>query len=160
PGLKAMRIEHPYLLFLGDAPDQLAAKTADGIAHWRREWCLGQMRLPGCRADLCLPEMSLEQAAAAGVRTVIGGVANRGGVVSPDWVPMLEQALELGMDLASGLHRRLADIPALRAKAEATGRRLVDVRQPNRDFEVANGKRRSGKRLLTVGTDCSIGKMY
>ena len=43
-----MDIQHPYLLFLGDAKDQLAAKTAQGIAHWRPEWCLGQRRLEGC----------------------------------------------------------------------------------------------------------------
>ena len=41
-------MEKPYLLFLGDAADQLAAKTATGIADWRPEWCVGQFRLPGC----------------------------------------------------------------------------------------------------------------
>ena len=61
-----MAIEHPYLLFLGDAPDQLAAKTAQGIAHWRPEWCLGQYRLAGCNADLGLTEMTLTQAVEAG----------------------------------------------------------------------------------------------
>ncbi|MEC8776070.1 MAG: DUF1611 domain-containing protein, partial [Pseudomonadota bacterium] len=38
-------IKNPYLMFIGDVPDQLAAKTADGVAHWRRDWCLGQIRL-------------------------------------------------------------------------------------------------------------------
>ncbi|HIC84214.1 MAG TPA: DUF1611 domain-containing protein, partial [Nitrososphaerales archaeon] len=47
-------IKHPYLMFLGDAHDQLAAKTADGVAYWRPDWCLGQMRLNGCQADLGL----------------------------------------------------------------------------------------------------------
>jgi len=150
----------PYLLFLGDAHDALAAKTAAGVAHWRPEWCLGQLRLPGCKADLHLPEMSVEAAAKAGCKTLVVGVANRGGVINETWIPVLTRALELGLDLASGLHIRLADVPALSAAAERHGRRLADVRHPTRGFEVANGKRRSGKRLLTVGTDCSIGKMF
>ena len=155
-----MSIEHPYLLFLGDAADQLAAKTAQGIAHWRPEWCLGQLRLPGCNADLGLADLSLEQAVEAGARTLVIGVANRGGVISEAWVAVLEQALRLGMDLAAGLHNRLADVPSLVATAEQNGRRLFDVRHPTREFEVANGRKRAGKRLLTVGTDCSVGKMY
>ncbi len=155
-----MSIEHPYLLFLGDAADQLAAKTAQGIAHWRPDWCLGQLRLPGCNADLGLADLSLEQAAEAGARTLVIGVANRGGVISEAWVAVLEQALRLGMDLAAGLHNRLADVPSLAATAEQHGRRLFDVRHPTREFEVANGRKRAGKRLLTVGTDCSVGKMY
>ncbi len=155
-----MSIEHPYLLFLGDAADQLAAKTAQGIAHWRPDWCLGQLRLPGCNADLGLADLSLEQAVEAGARTLVIGVANRGGVISEAWVAVLEQALRLGMDLAAGLHNRLADVPSLAATAEQHGRRLFDVRHPAREFEVANGRKRAGKRLLTVGTDCSVGKMY
>jgi uncharacterized NAD-dependent epimerase/dehydratase family protein len=155
-----MAIEHPYLLFLGDAADQLAAKTAQGIADWRPEWCLGQLRLPGCNADLGLTEMNLTEAVEAGVRTLVVGVANRGGVISHDWIDILEKALIMGLDLAAGLHGRLADVPALAAVAEQHGRQLFDVRHPTREFQVGNGKKRSGKRLLTVGTDCSVGKMY
>ena len=150
----------PYLLFLGDVHDQLAAKTSAGVAHWRPEWCLGQFRLPGCQADLGLADLTIEEAAARGARTVIVGIANRGGVIAESWLPSLLRALELGMDLASGLHRRLGDVPALKESATRLGRRLSDVRHPSREFDVASGKRRSGKRLLTVGTDCSIGKMY
>ncbi|MEE8188824.1 MAG: N-acetyltransferase DgcN [Kiloniellales bacterium] len=155
-----MAIEHPYLLFLGDAPDQLAAKTAQGIAHWRPEWCLGQLRLKGCNADLGLPEMTLTKAVEAGARTLVVGVANRGGVISHDWIDILEKALIMGLDLAAGLHGRLADVSSLAAVAEQHGRRLFDVRHPSRSFQVGNGEKRPGKRLLTVGTDCSCGKMY
>src|SRR5260370_21898388 len=120
---------------MADAPDQLAAKTADGIAFWRPEICLGQLRLPGCKADLRLPDMTIEEAAAAGVRTVIVGTTNRGGVLGDGWEGLLVRALELGMDLASGLHHRLADIPALREAASPLGRRLADARHPTRDFD-------------------------
>jgi len=147
-------------MFIGDAPDQLAAKTADGVAFWRPEACLGQLRLPGCKADLRLPDMTIEEAAAAGVKTVIVGTTNRGGVLGEGWDRLLVQALELGMDLASGLHHRLTDIPILRDAAARCGRQMADVRHPTREFQVGNGVKRSGKRLLTVGTDCSIGKMF
>jgi uncharacterized NAD-dependent epimerase/dehydratase family protein len=153
-------IRTPYLLFIGDAPDQLAAKTADGIAYWRREICLGQLRLPGCNADLRLPDMTVEEAAAAGVKTLIVGTTNRGGVLGEGWEDLLLRALDLGMDLASGLHHRLADIPALRAAAARLGRQIHDVRHPTREFPVGSGVKRPGQRLLTVGTDCSIGKMF
>jgi uncharacterized NAD-dependent epimerase/dehydratase family protein len=155
-----MSIAHPYLMFLGDAPDQLAAKTAQGVAHWRPEWCVGQLRMPGCKADLKLPDMTLEQAKAAGVKTIIVGVANRGGLIGESWTGVLKQALEMGLDLASGLHNRLVDVPVLAEAARKLGRNLFDVRHPTRDFAVGTGKKRKGKRMLTVGTDCSIGKMY
>jgi len=155
-----MAIVPPYLLFLGDAPDQLAAKTGQGIAHWRPEWCVGQLRLEGCKADLGLRDMTLDEAADGGARTLVVGVANRGGVLSDSWVTVLEAAMILGMDLAAGLHSRLADVPVLQAAANQHGRQLSDVRHPTETFEVGNGKKRRGKRLLTVGTDCSVGKMY
>ena len=155
-----MALRTPYLLFIGDAPDQLAAKTADGIAFWRPEICKGQLRLPGCNADLRLPDMTVEEAAATGVKTVIVGTTNRGGVLGEGWEPLLVKALELGMDLASGLHHKLAEIPVLRDAAARYGRQIADVRHPTREFHVGNGIKRPGKRLLTVGTDCSIGKMF
>lgn len=52
-------LKTPYLLFLGDAPDQLAAKVAQGIRHWRPESCVGQLRFPGCNADVGLPDMTV-----------------------------------------------------------------------------------------------------
>jgi D-glutamate N-acetyltransferase len=150
----------PYLMFLGDAPDQLAAKTAAGIAFWRPEIARGQFRLPGCNADLGLPDMTIDEAADSGIGTVIVGVANRGGLLGDGWEAPLVRALERGMDLASGLHRRLGEVPALRDAAARLGRSLADVRHPTREFAVASGVKRPGRRLLTVGTDCSCGKMF
>jgi uncharacterized NAD-dependent epimerase/dehydratase family protein len=155
-----MQIEYPYLMFLGDAADQLAAKTAQGIVHWRRDWCVGQLRLENCNADLGLPDMTIEAAAAAGVRTLVIGVANRGGVISESWSSTILRAIEAGMDVASGLHARIADIPDIAAAADANGAQLFDVRHPTQTFDIGTGARRPGKRMLAVGTDCSVGKMY
>lgn len=153
-------IQTPYLLFLGDAPDQLAAKVAQGIKDWRPENCVGQFRMEGCDADMGLPDMTLEEARAAGAKTLVIGVANRGGLISAAWKKVLVTALENGFDLASGLHNLLSDEPDLVAVAEATGRSLHDVRVPEVDYPIANGVKRRGKRCLAVGTDCSVGKMY
>ncbi|AHM03335.1 EBNA-1 nuclear protein [Roseibacterium elongatum DSM 19469] len=153
-------IETPYLLFLGDAPDQLAAKVAQGIRDWRPDNAIGQFRMEGCKADVGLPDMDLNAARDAGAKTLVIGVANRGGVISAAWKKVLVQALEEGFDLASGLHNLLRDEEDLAAVARATGRRLHDVRVPDVTYPIANGVRRSGKRCLAVGTDCSVGKMY
>lgn len=153
-------IKAPYLLFLGDAPDQLSAKVAQGINDWRPGRAVGQFRMPGCGANLGLPDMSLDDAREAGARTLVIGVANRGGLIGPEWKKVLVEALEKGFDLASGLHNLLRDEPDLVAIASSSGRSLHDVRVPSVPYPIANGKPRSGKRCLTVGTDCSVGKMY
>jgi uncharacterized NAD-dependent epimerase/dehydratase family protein len=153
-------IETPYLLFLGDAPDGLAAKVAQGIRDWRPENCVGQFRMEGCKADLKLPDLTLEDAREKGAKTLVIGVANRGGKISAAWKEVLVAALEAGFDLASGLHNLLRNEPDLVAAAEAHGRRLHDVRIPAVEYPIADGRRRSGKRVLAVGTDCSVGKMY
>ncbi|MEN9061830.1 N-acetyltransferase DgcN [Ponticoccus litoralis] len=153
-------IETPYLLFLGDAPDGLAAKVAQGIRDWRPDNCVGQYRMEGCKADLKLPDMTLAEAGAAGAKTLVIGVANRGGRISAAWKKVLVEALEEGFDLASGLHNLLRNEKDLAAVAEETGRALHDVRIPSVDYPIADGRKRTGKRVLAVGTDCSVGKMY
>jgi uncharacterized NAD-dependent epimerase/dehydratase family protein len=153
-------IEKPYLLFLGDVPDQLAAKTAQGVVDWRPETCMGQLRLDGCKADVRLPEMTINQAVIKGVRTFVVGVANAGGVLPPQWTQTIVQAIEAGMDVASGMHTRLVDVPEIRQAAERHGAKLFDVRHPTQVFATGKGTRRPGKRILAVGTDCSCGKMY
>ncbi len=155
-----MEIVRPYLLFLGDVPDSLAAKTALGIVDWRPEWCLGQLRLPGCKADAGIPDMSIAEAKAAGVRTMIVGAVNAGGVLPDHWVATIVEALDAGLDVASGLHSRLADNAAIRDAARRTGAALHDVRHSSERFATGKGTKRPGLRLLTVGTDCSVGKKY
>src|SRR5882724_5104997 len=103
-------IKPPYLVFLGDAADALAAKTSIGVVQWRPKACIGQLRLAGCKADAGLPDMSPREAAKAGARTMIVGAVNRGGTISKLWTRTLVAALAAGIDLASGLHERLADV--------------------------------------------------
>ena len=153
-------IRTPYLLFLGDAHDQLAAKVAQGIQDWRPDNVVGQFRMAGCRADVGVPDLDLSEAWERGARTLVIGVANRGGVISEAWLDVLREALEMGYDLASGLHNLLPDEKILKATAARAGRDLHDVRIPTVSYPIADGKKRTGKRCLAVGTDCSVGKMY
>ncbi|WP_413729406.1 N-acetyltransferase DgcN [Sodalis sp. RH22] len=155
-----MEIQKPYLLFLADAHDRLAAKVATGIRHWHPEYCVGQLRMDGCQVDCGLPDLDIAAARAMGAKTLVIGVANRGGVIAGHWVEVLRDALENGMDLAAGLHNRLSDVPVLQATAQRLGRSLFDVRHTRAALPVGNGRKRAGKRLLPVGTDCSCGKMY
>lgn len=153
-------MESPYLLFLGDANLVGMDKMGAGIRQWRGELCLGQFRLPGCTADLGLPEMTPADAHAQGARTMIVGVVNVGGVIPDNWMASIIAAIEAGLDVASGMHQRLADIPAIAEAAARHGRTIHDVRAPTRRFLPGTGVKRTGQRLLTVGTDCAVGKKY
>ena len=153
-------IRTPYLLFLGDAHDQLAAKVAQGIQDWRPENVVGQFRMEGCKADVGAPDLSLQEAWDRGARTLVIGVANRGGVISEAWLDVLVEAIGIGFDVASGLHNLMREEPRLAAAAAGAGAELHDVRVPSVAYPIATGTRRRGRRCLAVGTDCSVGKMY
>ncbi len=158
--LNKIQLQPPYLLFLGDVPDDGHAKTAFGLAHWRSGFCVGQMRLPGCPVDIGLPELTIEEAMAAGARTAIIGVASTGGQLEAAWLPQLIALAQAGFDIASGMHDKLSDSAELVAAAKKGNATLIDVRVPPEGLPVARGRKRIGKRVLTVGTDCAVGKKY
>lgn len=159
PGAK-LDLPTPYLLFLGDCQEAGFAKTAFGLRDWAPDLCVGEIALPECAVTTGLPRLSLKQARAAGARALVIGVANIGGVIPLDWIEVLVHALEAGLDIVSGMHTKLGDLPGLTDCARLHGRRLFDVRMPPANIPIATGRKRSGKRLLTVGTDCALGKKY
>ncbi|HZX72134.1 MAG TPA: N-acetyltransferase DgcN [Rhodanobacter sp.] len=150
----------PYLLYLGSAADDLAIKTARGLSHWRPDWCIGQYRHPDCAPTLGLPEMNMAQARSEGANTMVIGAANAGGLMSPDIVADAIAALDAGLNVAAGLHQKLRENPDIVAAARRNGRVLFDARDPAPNIPVGTGRPRAGRRLLTIGTDCSVGKMY
>ncbi|WP_439107858.1 DUF1611 domain-containing protein [Congregibacter sp.] len=156
----SLKLRTPYLIFVGDESRTTYAKTGKGVADWRPELCAGQLRLSDDAADLDLPDMSVATAAEAGVGSLIVGTALVGGSVPDSWLHTLCDAAAAGIDIVGGLHTRLDSIAVLRDAAAAGGSRLIDVRVPPTDLPVASGIKRSGKRLLTVGTDCALGKKY
>jgi uncharacterized NAD-dependent epimerase/dehydratase family protein len=155
-----LAIPQPYLLFLGDITSVPYAKTAFGLRDWARERCVGEYALPASTVTTGLPRLTPAQAGERGARSLVIGVAAVGGMISAAWVPALVEALEAGLDLVSGMHTRLEDVPQLSATAARLGRRLINVRQPPAGLPVGTGRKRTGKRLLTVGTDCALGKKY
>lgn len=155
-----LRLPQPYLLFLGDTTCPQDAKTAFGLRDWARERCIGECALPASTVTTGLPRLTPAQARAKGARSLVIGVAPAGGAIAPTWVPMFVEALEAGLDVVSGMHTRLEDVPELNSAASRFGGRLINIRQPPTTLLVGTGTKRTGKRLLTVGTDCALGKKY
>ena len=155
-----MQIDPPYLLFIGDVPDMLAAKLAFGVIDWRPDWAVGQMRLQGCQADLRIADVDIDTAVDAGAKTFVIGAVNAGGVLPDHWIEPTVRALDAGLDVAAGLHVRLASVERIAEAATRNGRRLFDLRAPQQTFATGKGTLRTGKRILAVGTDCSVGKKY
>ena len=153
-------IRLPYLLFLGDERNDSNAKTAFGVRQWRPEACIAQWSLPGGTVDIGLPRLTPAEAVAQGARSMLIGIAPVGGKISPQWITPICAAIEAGLDIVSGMHTRLGSVDAIREAAARCGRTLHDVRHSEVRFPVGTGARRSGKRLLTVGTDCALGKKY
>jgi len=158
--LKPIQLRPPYLIYFGDVTELGYAKTGLGLIQWRKDLCAGQFRLPGCAVDGGIPEMSVDKAKSAGVKSVIIGVAPAGGVLPASWVKDLADAARNGLDIVSGLHVRLTEFPELVAAAAESDAQLIDVRIPPRRINVATGEKRSGRRVLAVGTDCAVGKKY
>lgn len=156
----ALRLPGPYLLYLGNATESAYAKTAFGLRDWAPERCLGEWGIVDGGVTTGLPRMSPAQAQAAGARALVIGVANEGGVIAPAWIASLIEAMDAGLDIISGMHSHLGDVPALAQAAARSGRRLIDIRVPPTTIPIGTGVKRSGKRLLTVGTDCALGKKY
>lgn len=158
--LPSVEFDTPVAVFLGDVEDAIHAKTALGLVQWRVRDCVGQLRLPGCKVDAGVPDLSVEQLAGAGVRSLVIGTAPVGGGMPEAWVATLCRTAAAGIDIVAGLHLRLASLPGLQEAAADGGARLVDVRVPPAHLPVGTGRKRTGKRLLTVGTDCACGKKY
>ena len=160
PGLTKIKLKAPYLILIGEEDDATYAKTGLGIVQWRPELVAGQYRFPGCRIDMGVPDMTIQQAVSAGVKSLVIGVAPVGGAVPQTWWDVMQEAAVAGLDVVCGLHIKLADNPSMVAAAEKSGAQLVDVRVPPENLPVGTGIKRSGKRVLMVGTDCAIGKKY
>jgi uncharacterized NAD-dependent epimerase/dehydratase family protein len=155
-----VQLRKPYLLFLGDASHSSRAKTAFGLRDWAPEACVAQLSLADCKVTLDLPEMTPAQAAESGAGSLLIGIAPIGGQIASGWIPSLFAGIAAGLDIVSGLHSPLASVPGLADAAAARGVSLIDVRKPPANLPTGSGRKRSGQRLLTVGTDCALGKKY
>ncbi|MEC8984851.1 MAG: DUF1611 domain-containing protein [Candidatus Neomarinimicrobiota bacterium] len=155
-----MRLKAPYLIFFGEEEDLAYAKTGQGIVHWRPELVAGQLRFPGSQVDMGVPDMTVDEAVSQGVRSLIIGVAPIGGIIPDNWWDVIADAASKGLDIVNGLHLKLKDNPKVVEAASQSNSRLIDIRVPPKNLPVGTGMKRLGKRLLTVGTDCAVGKKY
>lgn len=153
-------LKAPYLVFIGDTDEAAYAKTALGLITWCAAEVAGQLRFKGNTLDLGVPDMTIKEAADAGVKSLVVGVAPVGGQLGPEWISVLADAAAAGMDVVNGLHLQLKNYPIIVDAAERGGGQLIDIRRPPEGLLVGTGHKRSGKRLLTVGTDCAVGKKY
>lgn len=153
-------LPRPYLLFLGDTTVPGFAKTALGLKDWAPDFCVGEFALAGATVSTGLPRLTPKAAAALGAKSLVIGVASVGGNLPESWTDALIEALDSGLDIVSGMHTPLSALPLLETAVRRTGRRFIEVRRPPAGIPVGTGRKRSGKRLLTVGTDCALGKKY
>jgi uncharacterized NAD-dependent epimerase/dehydratase family protein len=154
-------IKRPYCLFLGDAKLKTDAKIATAIVSFRPGDVVGSVKLADSKVSYeGVKELSIKEAALNGAKSFVIGCANLGGFIDEAWVPSILEAIENGMDIVSGMHMKLEDIPEINALSAKHGALLHNIRHTNYDLKPGTGKKRHGKRILAVGTDCSVGKMY
>lgn len=148
----------------------LEAKTALGVLRYRPNQVAAVIdsSRAGGTARACVGTggetpvvATLEQAAAAGADTLVIGVAPQGGELPDAFRPLVREALERGWDVLSGLHVFLADDPELAAIARGRGARILDLRRPPARRPVAARRVAAVEALVvvTVGSDCNVGKM-
>ncbi len=154
------QLRKPYLLYLGGAADKTFSKTAFGLRDWCRDDVIGEWSLPTAKVSTGLERLSPADAGARGAGSIVIGIASVGGVLPPEWLPDLEAAIHAGLDVVSGMHTRLTSFPTLVAAAATRGVALHDVRHSDRTFPAGSGRKRTGMRVATVGTDCALGKKY
>ena len=149
---------------------RLDAKTAVGVLRYRPAEVAaivdstraGRLAADCVGAGGDVPVVaSLEEAAARGADSLMIGIAPIGGTLPDAWRTVVRGALERGWDVLSGLHSFLGDDPEFAALARRTGAALHDVRRPSRPLAVAAARaaRLDACVVLTVGTDCNVGKM-
>ncbi len=153
-----MNIPTPYLVFIGDAADYKQAKVAFGVSEWRPELCTGQISLTGCKVDLGLPDQSIDQAVASGAKTFLIGISPYSTTLPKEYEDIIHSAINSGLHIANPLHGSLPQ--SIIDHAADKGVEIYNFRHRTQSYPKGNGEKRSGLRLLTVGTDCAIGKKF
>jgi uncharacterized NAD-dependent epimerase/dehydratase family protein len=162
--------EHRYLILAESHFGPESSKTANSAVRYLPERILAV--IDSRHAGRTVQEVlgfggqipvvgSYEACANLGANALLIGIAPQGGQLPEAWRPVLRAVIHDGLDLVSGLHFYLSDDPEISFMAAEKGVRLFDLRKPPRDLPVATGKAREAdaRVVLTVGTDCNIGKM-
>jgi uncharacterized NAD-dependent epimerase/dehydratase family protein len=163
-------IEPKYLILADHDFGIMTSKTANAVIRYQpsRVVAVLDRQLIGKTSEEVLgfggaiPVVgSVADGLARGANAVLIGIAPQGGALPEEWRGWIKEAIAAGCDVVSGLHTFLADDPELADAARRHGRKILDVRRPPADLQVATGLARDVDPLvvLTVGTDCNVGKM-
>jgi uncharacterized NAD-dependent epimerase/dehydratase family protein len=157
--------ETRYLILAeGFSADPHYGKTMRGVLRYRRDdvvAILDSTRAAGDSEDGAPVVRSVAEGVERGADTALVGVATQGGRFPPAWLELLRECVEHGLDVENGLHVFLGDDPELAARARERGVELRDLRRPPADLSTATGANLAvpATIVLTVGSDCAIGKM-
>ena len=157
--------ETRYLLLAeGFSTDPHYGKTARGVLRYRRDdvvAILDSTRASGDADDGVPVVATVGDALRFEPNTALVGVATQGGRFPPAWIDLLRSCIAAGLDVENGLHVFLADDPELTELAARHGVELRDLRRPPADLSTATGANLAvpATIVLTVGSDCAIGKM-
>jgi len=161
----------PRFLIVADGDfSPMTSKTANSVIRFLPERTVGVLDRQQAGQTVqevlgfggALPVVgSMQEGLALGPTAILIGIAPQGGRMPTEWRAWLAEALDHGCDLWSGLHTFLGDDPLLAEKARAAGRTIFDLRRPPADLPIASGLAKTVEPLvvLTVGTDCNVGKM-
>lgn len=161
----------PRYLVLADGDfGPMTSKTANSIIRFLPEQVVGvldRQQAGRTAGDVLgfghgIPVVdSMTEGLRLGPTAVLIGIAPQGGRLPDAWRAWLLEAVDAGCELWSGLHTFLADDPELAARARARGVRILDLRRPPADLPIASGRAGAVEPyvVLTVGTDCNVGKM-
>jgi len=156
--------EKKYLILAEEfSHDPHYGKTLRGVMRYRRESVVAILDTKRAgEVDDGVPIVAtVDEGMQHGPDTALVGVVTQGGHFPGDWQQLLKDCVRQGLDLENGLHVRLHDIPGLPELAREQGVELRDLREPPRDLSTATGANLEvdGTIVLTVGSDCAIGKM-
>jgi D-glutamate N-acetyltransferase len=155
--------ERTLILAEGFSADMHYGKTMRGVLRYRRDDVVAILDSTRAGEDEAGAPVvgDLDEAVTHAPEVALVGVATQGGRFPPAWREILRGCIDRGLSIENGLHEMLADDPELRPVADRAGVELRDLRRPPAGLDCATGANLDvdARIVLTVGSDCAIGKM-
>ena len=163
----AFNLKPPYLFYIGSAIDIEMIKMTTSSALFTPDNCVGVMSEPSCTLQVPgTTRMDIKTAIEQGTKSFVLGTVNAGGIIPKEWNKAIKEAITSGLDIVNGMHTPLESIhldgsSTFGDLASHYNVNIHNIRlSSDQSLSVEKGTPRADKRLLSVGTDCSIGKMF